>query len=226
MTTIDTLKPGIINTFSNAFEYRCVSLLSEAFASIQSAHCIDITSDEEYISAILFDYIDKSPQAAKWHIGLAPEYRNYKDKILKNERVTTEVPQISLQFRSWANEVCLNYFVETHVIKHSFVDRKQLKWHAPIVISESHIQYITKIDKGLLNKHPVQGCIIAYILEDGVRHTVNCLNHYLCDCNRVSEILKKPPHLLQEFDACYVSTHNNCSIQHLIFNFSNNKKTE
>jgi hypothetical protein len=235
MTKVEMLKPAIINAFSNAFEYRCVSLLCDAFASMQEACCIDITSEEEeeeeekeeHISTLLFDYVDKSPQAADWHIGVAPEYRDYKNNILKNKRVTAEIPKISLQFGSWTNELCLDYFVETqNVTEYPFDDSKKSKWHNPIVITESHLQYISKIDKHLLNNRPVQGCIIAYITDGDIRHTTNCLNHYLCDCNRVAEILKKPPVCLQQFDACYVSVHNNCSIQHLMFDFSNENKVE
>ncbi|MDR0725240.1 MAG: hypothetical protein LBF59_04430 [Prevotellaceae bacterium] len=226
MTKIDKLKPAIINAFNKAFEHRCVCLLFDAFASVQSARCVDITSHEEYISTVLFDYVDKSPQAAEWHIGVAPEYRNYKNKVLKNKRVKTDAPKISLQFGSWTNAASLEYFIETqNIIEPVFVGRQKSKYN-PIIISELHIQYMAKIDKHLLDKSPVMGCIIAYILKGDFRYTANCLNHHLCDCNRVPEILRKSLTQSQQCGACYVSTHNNCSIQHLMFDFSDESKAE
>jgi hypothetical protein len=220
----EMLKPAIINAFSNAFEHRCVCLLFDAFASVQSTYCFDVTSNEEYISTVLIDHVDKSPQAVNWHIGVAPQYRNYKNKVLKNKRVKTDIPKISLQFGTWTNAASLDYFVETqNMIENIIVGRK--KYNSSI-ISELHVQYIAKIDKHLSGKSPMLGCIIAYILAGDIRYTANCINHYLCDCNRVPEILKKSAVRLQQFGACYVSTHDNCSIWHLMFDFSGNKKVE
>ncbi|MDR2383600.1 MAG: hypothetical protein LBD76_06945 [Prevotellaceae bacterium] len=220
----EVLKPTIVNAFRTAFEHRCVCLLFDAFASVQFSRCFDMTSPEECISTLLFDHVDKSPQAAEWYIGVAPEYRKYKNKVLKDKRVKTDAPKISLKFGSWANATSLDYFIETQSVTEDVFKRK-LK-SKPVKISELHVQYIAKLDKHLANKSPVQGCVIAYILEGDIKYMANCLNHYLCDSNRVSEILKKSSARLQQFAACYVSTHDNCSTQHLMFDFSGKKRAE
>jgi hypothetical protein len=215
------LKAAIINAFNNEFERRCLSLLYDAYASAQSAHCIDIECPEEYISAILLDYAGKSLQTANLHIDIAPEYLEYKNSILKQKKAKKTTPKISLKFGSWINSVTLDYFVETQsIIEIIHPKKKKARLQNPVTISEFHVNYIAKLDSCLSNKYPVRGCIIGYILKGNAQYTVNCLNHYLCDCNRTPEILNKHSIQLKEFDACYVSVHNNRIIQHLMFEFN------
>jgi hypothetical protein len=218
------LKRTIINAFNNEFERRCVILVADAYLSAQEANCIDITCDEEYMSAVLFDYIDKSSQSVEWSINLAPEYCEYKGIILKKKPTKKNTPKISMKFGGWTNKINLNYFVETtNIIEAVRPQNKKSRFQNPVTISELHIHYITKIDNCLSNTYPVRGCIIAYILQGDAKYTVNCLNHYLCDRNKAPEILKKYFPRLKQLDACYFSTHGNCSIQHLMLDFSGNK---
>lgn len=215
-----TLKSKIIDAFGNEFERRCLYLLNDAYSSIQSAHCIyiNIKCREEYISAVLFDCVGKSWQAAKWHIDVNPEYLEYKDNILKQKQTDRIAPKINLKFVEWTNSANLGYFVETQSVIKSPVNYRRGKVKKTIVISECHVSYIEKIDVCLSDKYPVMGCIICYILQGNAQYTVNCLNHYLRRCGRTPEILNKRPQL-KEFDACYVSVHSDRTIQHLIFDF-------
>jgi hypothetical protein len=215
----EELKISIINVFNNEFEHRCINLLTDAYVLAQEANRIDITCEKEYISAVLFDYINKSQQAAEWRINIAPEY---KDKVLKKKKIKKNPPKMNLQFGNWVNKINLDYFIETqNIIETVPSENRKSNFQNPVIISESHIRYITKIDDCLSNMHPIRACITGHILQGDTKYFVNCLNHYLCDCNRAPEILKKYPLLLKPFDTCYFSTHNNCSIQHLMFNFSN-----
>jgi hypothetical protein len=222
------LNTTIINSFNNEFERRCISLLSDAYVSLQSGHSIDVACRDEYLSAILFDYIDKSAQAAKWHIDLAPEYRKYKNEVLKRKKTKKAAPKIIMKFGGWTHKTNLDYFVETqNVIEIIPPEKKKGRLRLPIIISDFHKHYIETIDNCLSGEYPARGCIIGYILQGETQYTVNCLNHCLCDCNRVMEILKKRPFRLKEFDLCYISTHNNNrSIQHLMFGFSDNSNPE
>jgi hypothetical protein len=215
------LNTAIINSFSNEFERQCINLLSDAYIYVQSNNCFDIDCKEEYISAILFDYIDKSLQSVKWHIDIIPEYRKYKDEILKRKKPKKAAPQINMQFVGWTNNTNLTYFVETqNVIEIIPQEKKKARQRNPIVISDFHKRYIAAVDNCLSDKYPAKGCMIAYILQGETKYTVNCLNHYLCDCNRVPEILEKRHARLKDIDICYVSTHNNRLMKHLMFNFS------
>jgi hypothetical protein len=221
------LKRTIINAFNNEYERRCISLLSDAYISVQSDKCIDITCNEEYISVVLFDYIDKFQQLTEWHISIAPEYIKYKNMILKGKKSKTVIPKINMKFGNWTNKTNLDYSVDIHnIIEIVPLKNKKSGFQNPIIISESHVCYIAKVDNCLSNTYPVRGCMVCNILQGNAKYTVNCLNHHLCDCNRAPEILKKYHNHLAQFDACYVSTHKNGSIQHLIFDFSNNKKTK
>jgi hypothetical protein len=215
------LKATIVNAFNNEFEHRCLSLLYEAYASVQSAHCVDSTCQNEYISAILFDYIGKSSQAAVWHIDVAAEYLEYKNEILKQRKTKKAAPEINMTFGGWTNMINLDYFVKTqNIIEVVPLEKKKAGIQNPVTISDFHVNYIAKSDSCLSGKYPVRGCIIGFILKGNIQFTVNCLNHYLCDCNRVPEILNKRSLQSKQFYACYVSTHNDCTIQHLMFEFN------
>ncbi|MDR2286248.1 MAG: hypothetical protein LBE04_02040 [Prevotellaceae bacterium] len=222
------MNEGVINaivasSFIYEFERRCIDLLSDAYEAVQVSNKIDTGSAEEYISAVMFDYIDKSPQAVKWHIDIVPEYRKYKNEILKGKKVKKAAPQIRLKFDGWAN-TSLEYFVETqNIVEFIPPEKKKARQRNPIVISDSHKQYLVKVSNCLLDKYPDRGCMVAYILKGDTKYTVNCLNHCLCDCNRVSEILKKRHAKLKDVEACYISFHNDRLMRHLMFNFSNNR---
>jgi hypothetical protein len=213
----------VANSFVNEFERRCIDLLSDAYSAVQAANRINVDSKEEYISAVMFDYIDKSPRAVEWHIDIIPEYRKYKNDILKRKKVKKAAPKIRLKFDGWAN-TSLEYFVETqNIVEFIPPEKKKARQRNPIVISDSHKQYLAKVSNCLLEKYPDRGCIVAYILEGDTKYTVNCLNHCLCDCNRVSEILKRRHAKLKDVETCYISFHNDNIMKHLMFNFSGDK---
>jgi hypothetical protein len=213
----------IVNSFNNEFERRCIDLLSDAYEAVRASRKVDINSTEEDISAVMFDHIDKSTQAAQWYIDIVPEYRKYKNDILKGKKSKKAAPQIRMKFDGWAN-TNLKYHVETqNIIEIIPLEKKKARQRNPIIISDYHKNYIVKTSNRFLDRYPARGCMIAYILEGDTVYTVNCLNHCLCDCNRVSEILKKRHAKLKDIDACYVSLYNDRLIKHLMFNFSNNR---
>jgi hypothetical protein len=214
------LNIAVINLFNNEFERRCITLLSDAYETVQANHNISIDSVNEYISAIIFDYIDKSPQASEWHIDIVSEYRKHKNDILQGKKSKDATPPIIMKFGGWMDSN-LEYFVETQdIIEFIPPEKKKARQRSPIIISDFHKHYITKVDNCLLDKYPDRGCMVAYILEGETKYTVNCINHYLCDCNRVSEILKKRHAKLKDIETCYVSAHKNRLMKHLMFNFS------
>jgi hypothetical protein len=215
-----TLNTLIINSFNSEFEQRCVDLLLDAYVSVQSARCIDGDCGEEYISAVLLDHVDKSARASKWRIGITPEYRKYKDGILKGKKSKKPVPEINMKFGGWTDNKDLAFFIKSQTVT-EIIEEKRARKRSPIIISDLHKRYIATIDNCLSNKYPSAGCIISYVTLADIEHTVNCINHCLCDYNRVPEILIKRTANSRYFNACYVSTHENRSIKHLMFDFSN-----
>jgi hypothetical protein len=211
------LNRAIVNSFNDEFEWRCMSLLAEAYFSVKSDYCIDIDSEEEYISAVLFDYIDKCSQATEWHIDIVPEYRIYKNEILKRKKSAKTAPRIDLRFCGWTNDTKLIYFVEAK----NLIETGYCK---TVLASSLHKRYIeTGIDSYLSGKYPANGCLVGYILQGKIENIKNCINQYLQNTNRASERLMKQSFELPDFEWCYLSIHkNDFTIKHLMFNFAFN----
>jgi hypothetical protein len=215
-----TLNTAVVNSFNSEFEQQCVSLLSDAYIYVQSTRRIDSECKEEYISAVLFDHIDKSPQSAGWHIDIAPEYRKHINDILKGKKLKKAVPPILMTMNGWENNAGATFFVKAQRVTEALPqERKKEGSRSPIIISDFHKRYVATMDS-CLSGNAGSGCIVSYIFQGDIRHAVNCLNHCLCDFNRVSEILSRRIVKSNGFDACYVSMHGNRSIKHLMFNFS------
>ncbi|MDR0733312.1 MAG: hypothetical protein LBF08_04535 [Dysgonamonadaceae bacterium] len=222
-----TLNKTIVNSFNDEFEWRCMSLLIESCVCAKFNYNINIDCEEEYISAVLLDYIDKCPQAAEWQIDIAPEYRIYKDEILKRKKSAKSAPRIDFRFSRWTESAKLSYFVEAKNLIETDTPKEEKKGKKGNTITISadnlHKRYIrTGIDNYLSEKYPANGCLVGYILQGKTENIINRLNRCLYDFNRSAEILQKQSFNLKDFDECYTSTHGDVSIEHLMFNFTFN----
>ncbi|MDR3047183.1 MAG: hypothetical protein LBU51_06165 [Bacteroidales bacterium] len=217
-----TLNVSIINSFKQEFEWRCLNLLIDAYTSVNSSNSVNIDCEEEYISAILFDYIDNSQQAINWKIDITPEYRLYKNDILRKVKSAKEAPRIDFRLCGWAANSKLTYFVEAKNLIE--VDSHKSKRKSKISASSLHVRYIeTGIDNYLSGKYPQNGCLIGYILQGKTENIVSMLNTCLCNLNRKTEILQPQDFDLMNFDLHYISFHNNFPfIKHLMFDFAKN----
>jgi hypothetical protein len=218
-----TLTIPIIDIFKQKFEWRCMSLLVDAYVFTNSQYLINIDYEEEYISAVLFDFIEKCPQATEWNIDITPEFRLYKREMLKKGKTPKSAPRIDIRFAGWASSSKMIYFVEAK----NLIETNAVKKGRKTKISASALQkrYIeTGIDNYVSGKYPSNGCLVGYILQGATANIINCLNKCLCGFNRISERLEKQSFELQNFDECYVSTHKDkFQIKHLMLNFTNNK---
>jgi hypothetical protein len=193
-----------------------VNLLIVSYCYVKSNYVVDIDCEEEYISALILDYIDKCPQASEWNIDITPEYRLYTDEVLNKKKSAKTSPRIDLRFSGWANKMKRTYFVEAK----NLIEIDTLKKGNTITVSAQylHKRYIkTGIDNYLSGRYPLNGCLVGYILQGKTENIINLINKYLRNHDRKSEILitKLPNSNLR-----YLSKHEgNITINHIMLNF-------
>mgnify|MGYP007045047295 FL=1 len=216
------LDMSIVNSFKQGFEWKCINLLIDAYTYVNSGNNINIDCEEEYISAVLFDYIDNCQQAINWKIDITPEYRLYKDDVLKKIKSAKTAPRIDFRLCGWNNNSKLTYFVEAKNLIE--VDSFKSNRKSKIQANKLHIRYIeTGVDSYLSGQYPSNGCLIGYILQGKTENIVSMLNTCLCNMNREPEILQLQSLEQINFKSYYISSHNNVSsIEHLMFDFTHN----
>ena len=216
------LDMSIVNSFKQGFEWKCINLLIDAYTYVNSGNNINIDCEEEYISAVLFDYIDNCQQAINWKIDITPEYRLYKDDVLKKIKSAKTAPRIDFRLCGWNNNSKLTYFVEAKNLIE--VDSFKSNRKSKIQANKLHIRYIeTGVDSYLSGQYPSNGCLIGYILQGKIENIVSMLNTCLCNMNREPEILQLQSLEQINFKSYYISSHNNVSsIKHLMFDFTHN----
>lgn len=214
------LDVSIVNSFKQGFEWKCISLLIDAYTYVNSSHTINIDCEEEYISAVLFDYIDNCQQAMDWKIDITPEYRLYKNDVLKKVKSAKTAPRIDFRLCGWHNNSKLTYFVEAKNLIE--IDSYKSNRKSKIPANKLHIRYIeTGIDHYLSGQYPSNGCLVGYILQGKTAHIVSMLNTCLCNLNRNPEMLQLQSLEQINFEPYYISSHNNISsIKHLMFDFT------
>ena len=216
------LDMSIVNSFKQGFEWKCINLLIDAYTYVNSGNNINIDCEEEYISAVLFDFIDNCQQAINWKIDITPEYRLYKDDVLKKIKSAKTAPRIDFRLCGWNNNSKLTYFVEAKNLIE--VDSFKSNRKSKIQANKLHIRYIeTGVDSYLSGQYPSNGCLIGYILQGKTENIVSMLNTCLCNMNREPEILQLQSLEQINFKSYYISSHNNVSsIKHLMFDFTHN----
>jgi len=217
-----TFDVSVVNCFRQEFERKCLSLLIDAYTYVNTRNTVNIDCDEEYVSAVLFDYIDRCQQAISWKIDITPEYRLYKDDILRKVKSAKEAPRIDFRLCGWNANSKLTYFVEAKSLIE--IDSYKSKRKSKILANKLHIRYIeTGIDNYLSGKYPSNGCLIGYILQGKTENIISMLNTCLCNLNRKPEVLQLQALHLMSFNSYYISFHNNISlIKHFMFDFTKN----
>ena len=216
------LDASIVNSFKQGFEWKCINLLIDAYTYVNSSDSINIDCEEEYISAVLFDYIDNCQQAINWKIDITPEYRLYKNDVLKKMKSAKTAPRIDFRLCGWSNNSKLTYFVEAKNLIE--IDSYKSNRKSKIPANKLHIRYIeTGIDNYLSGQYPSNGCLVGYILQGKTENIVSMLNTCLCNLSRKPEILQLQSLEQIKFKPYYISSHNNVSsIKHLMFDFTHN----
>ena len=204
------LDVSIVNSFKQGFEWRCINLLIDAYTYVNSNNNINIDCEEEYISAVLFDYIDDCQLAINWKIDITPEYRLYKDNVLKKAKSAKTAPRIDFRLCGWSNNSKLTYFVEAKNLIE--IDSYKSNRKSKIPANKLHIRYIeTGVDNYLSGRYPSDGCLVGYILQGKTENIVSMINTCLCNLNRKSEILQLQSLEQINFEPYYISSHDNLS---------------
>lgn len=213
--------PIYVSTTLQTLEKHCFTLLGEGYSAIKSTAQISIDWEEEDISKALIQSIKTNKNRIKWKISIVPEYRIYKD----NNLAAKKAPRIDFRFSCWTENEW-EYFAEAKNLIEIDSQKKEKKGKKGniITVCAKHLRerYIeTGIDNYISGKYSVNGCLVGYILQGKIENIVCCLNQYLCNSNRTSEILN--PYSLENISSCYISAHDNSpSIKHLMFDFTQN----
>jgi len=219
---MNKLNHTITGAFFYEFERRCLVLLVDSYKNAKSNCHIDIECEEERISALLFNYIDNSLQAAEWHIDISNEFRYYDRKILRGKKAAKSAPRIDFRLATWENSRKLSYFAEAK----NLIETDVLKKGRKSKISASFLfkRYITTgVDNYVSGRYPLNGCLIGYVLQGIPKNIINRINNYLQNANRDAEVLSQQFFGLPDFDASYISMHkNDLVLKHLIFDFTSN----
>jgi hypothetical protein len=203
-----------VNSTLQTLEKRCLILLSEGYAVAKSHENISIDWEEEDISKELIQSLESNKNRKKWKITIMPEYRIYK----KDGLPAKQAPRIDFRFSSWMPEEW-DYFVEAKNLID--IDSHKFGRKSKIPAKKLHKRYIeTGIDNYISGHYPSNGCLIGYVLQGEIENIVTRLNKYLCDSNRVAEVLSPKSFELENLDYCYISTHNLLSIKHLMLDFT------
>ncbi|MDR0332414.1 MAG: hypothetical protein LBI15_03030 [Dysgonamonadaceae bacterium] len=208
------LGTAFINLTIQCLEKRCLNLLIDGYNYVKSNSEISIDWEEENISAVLFDYIEKCPLAFKWQIDIIPEFRLYAKDILENKKSAKTSSRIDFRFCCWTNTYKFTYFAEAKnlIEVDSFKKGRKTK----ISATSLHKRYIeTGIDNYFSEKYPSNGCLLGYVLQGKTENIIDSINGLLSNNGRQSEQL--------DFDCskgCYISKNDKLSIKHLMFDFT------
>ncbi|MBV5313020.1 MAG: hypothetical protein JZU47_06970 [Prolixibacteraceae bacterium] len=214
------LKSSIIQDFESSFVQNCLILWGEAFAFIKANKTVTIDWEEENISALFFDYIDKSERAINLHINIFNEYRLLNDSILSQEQSAKSASRIDFRFtKDWTDQrKRIEYFIEAKNLIENDCFKKGRK--TKILADSLHKRYVeTGIDNFVSGKYPEKGCLVGYILQGSPENIVPMINSYLMNRFNSGEILLKVQNENPNLDYCFRSIHGNLPIKHYFLVF-------
>ncbi|GHV10074.1 hypothetical protein FACS1894162_2470 [Bacteroidia bacterium] len=212
----DNFNSIFVNSTLQILEKRCLTLLSEGYFILKSEGNISVDWDENDISKKLIMSLKGNMKRMSWKIDIVPEYLLYNDDNLPAK----EAPRIDFRFSCWMPTEWA-YFAEAKILIET--DAVKTGRKTKISAKRLHKRYVeTGIDNYVSGKYPSNGCLIGYILQGQKENIINSLNKCLSNYKRNSEILQEQSFGLQDFNACYLSTHKDFFlIKHLMFDFAN-----
>ena len=202
-----TLKTSIFLNFKNKFKKRCKTLFIEAYQTSISNNSISLNFDENDISAILFNNIDKNPNRIKWGISTNPENHLFDETVSFKKGFAAKFSRIDLRYSTFWKGDEYKYFVEA----------KNLKAND----SSSKRRYINTGINNFLTGGKYSDCdgfLVGYILDGNIEDCVIGINKLLEKDNRKTESLVSSTFL--GFDL-FSSNHRIKSLNHLFLLYSN-----
>jgi hypothetical protein len=195
-------------------------LWGEAFAFIKVNKTVTIDWEEENISALFFDYIDKSERAINLHINIFSEYRLLNDSILSQEQSAKSASRIDFRFtKDWTNQLKrIEFFIEAK----NLIENDCLKANRKTNLSASYLtkRYIeTGIDNFVSGKYPPKGCLVGYVLNGMPLNIVQKINSNLECRNREEEKLYQIGTNILALEHIFCSTHGTFQLRHHLLKF-------
>ena len=215
------LKSSIIQDFENSFVQNCLILWGEAFAFIKANKTVTIDWEEENISALFFDYIDKSEHAINLHINIFSEYRLLNDSILSQEQSAKSASRIDFRFtKDWTNQLKrIEFFIEAKNLIENDCFKAGIK--TKVYAHKLHERYIeTGIDNFVSGKYPSKGCLVGYVLEGMPDNIILKINSNLKTRNRQQEKLYKIETNILALEYTFCSTHEDFLLNHYFLKFN------
>lgn len=202
-----TLTTSIFLNFQNKFKIRCKTLFVEAYQASILNKSISLDFDENDISAILFNNIDKNPKRVKWSISTNPENHLFDETVSFKKGFAAKFSRIDLRYSTfWKNEE-YKYFVEAKNLKANDSSLKR--------------RYIsTGIDNFLTGGKysDCDGFLVGYVLNGSIKECFDGINRLLEKDNRKTEILVLAN--VADFDL-FFSNHTVRSLNHLFLLYTN-----
>ena len=203
-----TLNTSIILNFQNKFKERCITLLIESYFTTLSNNSFSLNFDENDITAILHNHIDKNPKRKKWKISTNLEKHLFDKKAEQKKGFASKFSRIDLGFSNFWGIEEYKYYLEAKNIKSNDSGSKR--------------RYInTGIDNFLKGGkyEKCDGFLVGYILEGTIKECVEGINKLLKKDNRENEKIVKTSKFLT-IDS-HFSQHLEKDIYHLFLSYLN-----
>jgi len=191
--------------FRNAFEYKCFSLVIEAYQESINEKTIQLDWNENDISQELCEKLDCNPKRLQWGISATREYHLSK-KVEKVKGFSDKLHRVDLKMSNINLAIEYKYFFEAKRLKENDSGLKRS------YIDEGMNRFTSK-------KYP-SGCMLGYLLQGNVNGTVKGINKLLVKDKRNTQTLNSKKNDLH--NDYFESKHIEIGVlKHLIFDFTN-----
>lgn len=214
------LKSSIIQDFESSFVQNCLILWGEAFACIKANKTVTIDWEEENISALFFDYIDKSEHAIALNINIADEHRLYYNSILSGVKSAKSASRIDFRLTTNCTEQLkrIEFFIEAKNLIENDCFKAGIK--TKVSARKLHERYIkTGIDNFISSKYPSNGCLVGYILQGDQEEIVLMVNLCMRELCRAKENLLRINANIPALNYVFCSTHGSLQLKHYFLKF-------
>ena len=199
------LRTSIFLNFQKKFKERCKRLFIEAYYSSKRNKSIALDFDENDITSILHNYIERNPKRQKWKILTNIENHLFDNSIKKTKGFAAKFSRIDMRFAniSWLKNEYI-YYVEAKNLKSKDSGLKR--------------RYIdTGIDNFLEGGKYYQcdGLLVGYVLGGQIDECISGVNKLLEKDKREKEII------LNISSITYESNHIERTLEHLFLDFVN-----
>ena len=170
-----------------------------------SSKSVFLDFDENDITAILYDFIDKNPKRKSYAISVNTEHHLSDNSKVLEKGFPAKFARIDMRFVSfWEAKEEYKFYLEAKNLKSNDSGLKR--------------RYInTGINNFLVNGRYFEchGLLVGYVLEGRCHDCVNGINKLLEKDKRKDEVIKK---LNETF---YVSNHRNKDLNHIFLSYVN-----